>query len=148
MKIQKQFIIVISAIVITSFCFTACKDDGRKHYYGTWVFAGFGSQLTFSANKFVFLDENNELGFTVSPVTWTPVVNNNDFTKEDYPTGFKISGYISEHHGDIMWQTGSYHDEDWAFFIHNDKQHMIEQGDHRFWVQELTRYDPAGKNRD
>jgi len=136
---RRKHVITIGVFALTAFIFITCNNDDRKPYYGTWGFTEYGTKLIFSADKFIFLDEKNDLGFTLSPVKWTAVINNNDETKDDFPTGYKVSGIISEHHGNVGWKTGSDYNEDWAYYIKNDKQHMIEQGDYRFWYQELTK---------
>ena len=137
----RKILITVFTIAVFAFIFTACKkDDSRKDYYGTWTFSGFGTRLVFSADKFSFVDELNDLGFSISPITWTAVENAFEETKDDYPTGYKITGTVLEHHGNIAgWHTGTYFDEDWAFFIHTDRQKMIEQGLNRFWYQELMK---------
>ena len=141
MKTRKYFII-IGVIAIISFVFAACKIDERRDYFGTWVFEGYGTKLIFSADKFVFLDERNELGLTVAQAIWTAVENLNEETKNDYPTGYRISGLITEHHGNVGWRTGDFIDHSWAYYLHKDKQRIIEQGTGRFdsfWFNELVR---------
>jgi len=149
MKTHKSFFTVIGSLAIAitvlalTFIFTGCKRDDREPYYGTWIYTRFGTKLIFSADTFIFLDENNNCGFTVSPITWTGINNENEETKDDYPAGYKVAGRVSDHHGSIGWKTGDLFDEDWAFYLNKDKNGLLEQGDNNFWWEELIRFEES-----
>jgi len=139
-----KILTVIGFLVI--FSLTACNiGDTKKAYYGTWLYANYGSKIIFSKNKFDFIGEDAAWGFSISPVTWILVENTYEETMEEYPVGYKITGTVSEHFGEVIWQTGDNFDEDWAYFLHKDKDKMIEQGERStrggnfFWFEELSK---------
>jgi len=127
---------------VTATCVvTVTEPDPRLPYYATWVADW---SLTFSANEVrVDLEEG---WYKVSPITWTAVTNTNSETKDDFPSGYKITGLVSEEEESSWWGVGDPFGDDWAYFLHKDGNSIIEQGDDNSWWDELKKDIPETKS--
>ena len=103
-------------------------------YFAKWV--ADWVNYTFSANELRF--DESDAYFIVSPLTWTAVVNTNNATKDDYPSGYKITGLISEEE-DSEGYVGQPFGDDRSFFIHKDGKSMVEQADNNAWFAVYTK---------
>jgi len=139
MKTWKNFgFLIIMAFVLT---FVACDNgngvtdsdtDPREPYFNSWIEVD-NWKVTFFDDKLIAQDDSgDDWDYTVSPITWIAVVNTNVETKKDYPSGYKITGYVSEQNGDA-WEIDQFFGEDWAYFIHKNKKSIIEQDDDNLW---------------
>ena len=124
-KISTILIAAVALMAITAAC---SKDiDSRLPYFATWTWSD-GWTLTISANE-IRVDNTTGGWYKVSPITWTAVTNTNSETKNNYPSGYKITGLISAENDSHWGDVGEPFGDTWTHFIHKDGKSMIEQED-------------------
>jgi len=133
-KLNLRNVAAIVACLAVTLNFASCKKVApRSTFFGIWSEEW---SITFSAND-IRVDQSDGGWYKVSPIIWTAVTNTNSETKDDYPSGYKITGLVSE--GDSEWFIGESWGEDWAYFIHKDGNSIIEQGNNNGWYYVLTK---------
>ena len=139
----------IGIMSILAFIFIACDDgsewtapdsDPREPYFGTWVWEEYS--ITLSATQYILQRIGTYGGYTVTPISWVAIVNTNDATQTDYPSGFRITGYVSTHSGDIWSETGDFFGENFSYFVHRNGKSLLEQSNEHSWFVVLDKKDP------
>ena len=120
---------------VTATCtVTVAMPDPRAPYFATWVSAW--KNITFSADEvYSEGDDGGGWWYKVSPLTWKAVTNINKDTKDDYPTGYKVTGHVSEEENSGSLGVGDSFADDWAYFLHKDGNSIIEQSDYIEWYK-------------
>ena len=113
------------------------KPDPRLPYFATWRSEW---NIKFSANE-IYVEPNGDGGgwYKISPITWKMVTNTNDETKDNFPSGYKITGLVSEEEESGWGDVGTPFGDNWAYFLHKDGNSIIEQGDDNDWWEEMTK---------
>lgn len=108
---------------------TVTEPDPRSPYFGKWIYGDDDDSysLTFSADE-IAVEFSDGGWYKVSPLTWEAVTNTNSETLDDYPSGYKITGLVSEEENS-SWYVGESFGDEWAYYIHIDGNSIIEQVD-------------------
>ena len=117
-------IFVLAAVLLLSAC---GPNDGRTPYYGNWVLVSPDVKFdtTYAGDKIITENLTDKWEFTVSRLKWEEITNTNEETKKDYPSGYRISGTVSNVKNSAVYTVGT---EFLIFsFIHrSNKRKMIE----------------------
>lgn len=107
-------------------------QDPRFDYFGTWKFVDAQTTLIVSANEVIVMFDSGS--YRVSPINWVKANNNNPVSSTNFPTGYNVTGIVSEHSGSTLLQTGDSFGEGEAYYIHKgNKNIMIIQ-----WTDDST----------
>ena len=158
---MKKTKLVLTGIVVSVFfalflsgCFSLnkFKYDGagvitNSMFYHTWnrispADGGIDYAVTFSANA---IDVRDSSGWSlrVSPITWDEVDNTSLKNMNDYPSGYKIEGVVSNITGSNSgWTVGEAFGAGTTYFMHTDTNSIIWVDDNSGSVTELTRSSP------
>ena len=129
-----KFIVAILAIFGIAFAFVACDDgngktneppDPRAAFLGIWIHENgpIGSiTMTIDADLHVW-DQSHGFWKINNPV-WTEIDNNNDETKGEYPSGYKLSGTFADDSTSMVGGEYSY-----LLFINAMKNKLCVEGE-------------------
>lgn len=142
---KKISVILIAAMTLMA-VMAACSSkkeelDPRSSYFAKWVNSE-GWTVTISVND-IRVDNLGGGYYKVSPITWHAVTNTNNETKDDYPSGYKITGLVSEEKDSGWGIVGDLFGDDWAYFIHKNGNTLIEQEDDNSWFKVMTKAGSA-----
>ena len=151
MKKMLLFKKVCFALLAAGIFFSGCSkkneepepSDPRSPYFAKWISDW---SIAFSDNQ-IYVETVGGGWYKVSPITWTAVTNTNSETKNDYPSGYKVTGFVSEEDNDNGWNVGhpfSMPGDEWAYFIHKNGNSIIEQGDDNSWWEGPFAKDISG----
>jgi hypothetical protein len=98
------------------------SPDPYMAYYGTWLCPASTSGTTFDATIKISRDEflysnTSGVSWTASPITWTAAVNERETTKDEYPSGYIISGPRSD---GLTYRV--------PYYLHSSKQKLSANG--------------------
>ena len=134
-RLFKVLGIMILAVLI-GFSMIACGDDNPednpkdslliwKDYIGVWSSDLFIYEI--SASNLKWINKNNNSVYYVASITSADVVLNiDDKTKDDYPSGYKFSVKITA--GDNNFQQLIGYSNSDTFFLCNDKKSLADYG--------------------
>ncbi|MDR0320518.1 MAG: hypothetical protein LBI28_03375 [Treponema sp.] len=117
-------IFVLATVLLLSAC---GPNDNRTPYYGNWVLNSpdVNFDTTYAGDKIITENLTDKWEFTVTSLKWEEITNTNEATKKDYPSGYRISGVVSNIKNSAIYTVGT---EFSVFsFIHkSNKRKMIE----------------------
>jgi len=123
MNKKLYFWLMFGFILTVGLTFAACDDSSstsgisQNDFYGVW-FAS--NTYSINANEItVQSGQVNSAWFRISNLTWTKLNNQDDETKEFYPTGYRINGSVSGYNSYVM-NIGD--PREFIFFMSVDKQ--------------------------
>ena len=102
---NKIRIIGLAAVMFAAVAVTSCKKDNKNEineinqadFYGTWKDGTdrIWTTVTFTANKVVYLNWLGG-GYTLEDLTWTAFDNLAGKHITDFPSGYKITGKVTQ----------------------------------------------------
>jgi len=132
-KIYFKIILTMSIFALGAMTTVSCsKDEPEPYadYFGTWRDDSDCGQVTITANKLVYIEDNGN-GYTLENLTWTPITNSSGDYKTTHPTGYIIIGKLTTMSGYGPFKPDKSSDADigetgidW-WYISTDKQSLM-----------------------
>jgi len=122
MKKVFKVLSVISLLLVIGFSMMSCGDGtttpvGKEAYYGTWIDTTLGRPIctiVITGNEFKFDGYGTLIKIYFTITKWTAVKNTNDYTKADYPNGYKLDGFINDIKGSYGFRDGAGYGGNWS----------------------------------
>jgi len=104
-------------------------NDPILRYFGKWISEDRAQSYTLSFRE--LYHEYYDCWYRVSIQNWTVVTNLDNRTKDDYPSGLHITGFVSE--SNFLWIGQPFNDYD-TFYLHKDGNSVL------YWHGDVQSY--------